>query len=144
MLDYATTDALSQFDGHELKSTAVYFAEMDYVDYIRRDCVQVSQRIDHFLTLIWDDTMTDLVGFRIKGINNVFLNKLKPAFNLSDEHFIPVRDLFVLAVTEFAEEFFDNGAKKDNSVRLEAYKKAAKMATDDHVCLDQELFDLAA
>jgi len=43
---------------------AVYFSSMDYLDYVREDCVKIYDRVDRFLTVIWNEE-GDMIGFKL-------------------------------------------------------------------------------
>lgn len=113
----------------EFKRVAVYFSSMDYVDYVRADGLHIAQRIDRFLTLIWDEAGEELVGFKLKGIKHFFLTELKPVLQLTDDDFILVRDLFVALMTKFGNELF---AQDGEQVRA-AYRRAMRIAASDNV-----------
>ncbi|NOX41139.1 MAG: hypothetical protein GXP05_11695 [Alphaproteobacteria bacterium] len=142
MLDFATEDALSQLEPEVFKKEAVFFPSMDYMDYLRCDGVQVAQRIDRFLTLIWDRDQSELVGFRLKGIHNFFLKKLQPSLDLSDEDFVPVRDLFLLALQELGDKTFGDNKGAD-VIDIAAYKNAQRLAAEDDVHVEIELLKAA-
>ena len=71
--------------GHQLESAyiprAVYYADADTVEYVRRDTPCVYRRIDGILTLALDLHTREITGFRLKGFKNFFLNHLKPNTN---------------------------------------------------------------
>jgi hypothetical protein len=109
---------------------AIYYADADTVEYIRRDVASVHRRIDGILTLAFDLNTRELIGFRVKGFKNFFLNHLKPKYKLLDGDFIPL-----VSVLEQALEFVGRTVcPSDDSV--EAYRKARKMAHEDRVALE--------
>ena len=116
--------------GGDFKRAAVYFPSMDYVDYIREDGVNICERVDQFLTVIFNED-GDMVGFKLKGIRNFFLKKLKPALSLEDDDFVWVRDLFVALASAKGDEMFPDDERK--VTRMKAYRRAAKIAKEDDV-----------
>jgi hypothetical protein len=53
--------------------TAVYYADADTVEYVRRDVPCVYRRIDGILTLALDLHTREITGFRLKGFKNFFM-----------------------------------------------------------------------
>ena len=91
MTHHAEASDFAQIEGREFAKIAVYFPSMDYVDYIQRDTLTISSRIDRFLTIMCDED-GDMVGFRLKGLRNVFMKKIQPALQLADDDFVHVDD----------------------------------------------------
>ena len=61
---------LKKFDAElapEFSAHASYYESMDLVEYMTVDATTISDRIDEFLTLIWDANIDDVVGFKLKG-----------------------------------------------------------------------------
>jgi hypothetical protein len=123
--------------GVELRSgyvpSAIYYADADTVEYVQKDGPCIHRRIDGILTLTLDLQTRELIGFRIKGFRNFFINHLKPKYKLLDGDFIPL-----VSVLERALEVVGyTVCPTDDSV--EAYRKARKMAHDDRVALEDPL-----
>ncbi len=97
----------------------------------------ISDRIDRFLTITYDED-GDMVGFRLKGLKNVFLKKIQPALQLTDDDFVRVRDIFIALISEFGDELIAGGDK------MAAYKKAYKLSENDNVTIDVSEYKLAA
>jgi hypothetical protein len=117
----------------EYVQSALYYADADTVEYVRKDGPCVHRRIDDMLTLTLDLNTRELVGFRVKGFRNFFINHLKPKYKLLDGDFIPL-----VSVLEQALELVGNTVcPTEDSV--EAYRKARKMAHDDRVALEGPL-----
>ena len=130
MTRHATAADFVLDNGREFKRAAVYFPSMDYLDYVREDGVKVCERVDQFLSVIWNED-GEMIGFKIKCVRNFFLTKLKPALSLSDDDFLWVRDLFVaLATTKGDEMFPEDNRREERKVK---YRRALKIATDDQV-----------
>ena len=123
--------------GLELRSeylpTALYYADADTVEYVRRDVSCIHKRIDGILTLTLDLRTRELVGFRVKGFKNFFLNHLKPKHKLLDGDFIAL-----VSVLEQALEFVGNSVCPTEA-SVDAYRKARKMAHEDRVALEGPL-----
>jgi hypothetical protein len=112
------------------EATAIYYADADTVEYIRRDVPCLHRRIDGILTLAFDLKDRELIGFRVKGFKNFFLNHLKPKYELLDGDFIAL-----VSVLEQALEIVGQRVcpSKDS---VEAYRQARKMALEDRVALE--------
>ena len=130
MTRHATAADFALGNGREFQKLAVYFPSMDYVDYVRGDGIKICERVDQFLTVIWNEN-DEMIGFKLKGIRNFFLKNLKPAFSLQDDDFVWIRDLLVALVQEKGDEIFPDDARKER--RKSAYRRAAKIAHDDEV-----------
>lgn len=130
MTRHATAADFTLGSGGVFQKLAVYFPSMDYVDYVREDGIKVYERVDQFLTVIWNEN-NDMVGFKLKGIRNYFLRKLQPALSLQDDDFVWVSELFAALATEIGNDLFENGVRQDE--KRAAYKRAAKIAREDCV-----------
>ncbi len=121
---------------------AIYFLDSDCVEYVKEDALCIYQRIDNFLTLIFDETQLTLVGFKLKGFKYVFQQHLKPLFELNDEQFITMASAIEVHFTAIGNEIFARGEE----ARLRAYKAALKLASNDKVKLatGAGLFKIAA
>jgi hypothetical protein len=119
---------------------AVYFMDSDCVEYVKEDAPSIYDRIDDFLTLVWDETRLTLVGFKLKGFKYVFNAHLKPLYKLNDEQFITLVSAIEAHFTEVGNEIFARGDKQ----RAAAYKAALKLAANDNVKLSGALFKMAA
>jgi hypothetical protein len=113
--------------------SALYYADADTVEYVQKDGPCIHRRIDEILTLTLDLQTRELIGFRVKGFRNFFINHLKPKYKLLDGDFIPL-----VSVLEQALELVGNSVcPTEDSV--EAYRKARKMAHEDRVALEEPL-----
>jgi hypothetical protein len=123
--------------GVELRSgylpSAIYYADADIVEYVQKDVPCIHRRIDGILTLVLHLQTRELIGFRIKGFRNFFINHLKPKYELLDGDFIPL-----VSVLERALEVVGNSVCP-TSDSLEAYRMARKMAHEDRVALEEPL-----
>ena len=101
---------------------ALYLDDADSVEYVRRDVSCVYRRVDGFLTLILDLKTRELVGFRLKGFRNFFLNHLKPRYRLLDHDFISLVSVIEEAVQVLGDKLVSDPERTD------AYRQARKMA----------------
>jgi hypothetical protein len=109
---------------------AVYYADADTVEYVRRDAPCVYRRIDGMLTLALDLRTREITGFRLKGFKNFFINHLKPKYKLIDGDFIPL-----VSVIEQALQVVGDKVCVDKA-DVEAYRSARKIAHEDRVALE--------
>lgn len=110
--------------------TALYFADADTVEYVKRDASCFYRRIDAMLTLAYDLKTRELIGFRVKGFKNFFLNHLKPKYKLLDGDFIAL----VSVIEQAFQVVGDHVCPEDK--RVDAYRQARRMAHDDRVELE--------
>jgi hypothetical protein len=113
--------------------TAVYFLDSDCVEYVRNDEFCVYDRVDAFLTLIFDQTKYRLIGFKLKGFKCLFEQFLQPLFELKDEQFIELVPVIEAAFTRLGDKLSAIGGGEEKRVR--AYKAALKLAAEDRVKL---------
>ena len=114
----------------EFQPRAVYFSDSDCVEYVKEDTFTVYERVDDFLTLIFDETKIDLVGFKLKGFKHFFDNHLKPLFKLNDEQFVTMVSVLEARCTEIGTKIVDDDRRK------RAYMAARKLAAKDKVQLE--------
>ena len=119
--------------------SAVYFLESDCVEYVREDAFCVYERVDDFLTLVFDETKFNLVGFKLKGFKFVFDKHLKPLFEMHDSQFIDLVSVIEAGVTKIGDQMFS----EINEERRRAYKAAWKLAGNDNVKLSGIYFKAA-
>ncbi len=124
----------NNMSGHDLHSqyipAALYLTDADSVEYVRHDVPCLYQRIDGILTLAFDLHTRELVGFRLKGFKNFFLTHLKPKYQFLDGDFIALVSVIEQAIQVFGDHFCADRA------RIEAYRRARKMAHEDRVVLE--------
>jgi hypothetical protein len=120
--------------------TAVYFLDSDCVEYVKEDAFCIYDRIDNFLSLIFDETQLNVVGFKLKGFKCVFEKHIKPRYSeLSDTQFIDLVAALEVAFTDAGNKVFS----VDNEERVRAYKAAKKLVTQDRVRLRAQLLEAA-
>lgn len=108
--------------------TAIYYADSDCVEYVRKDALAIYDRVDAFLTLIYDMKARDeLIGFRLKGFKHFFLSANVGLGN----DFVAAVQVIERGLTALGNNVFDERRRR-------AYGDAIRMAHDDKV----ELGDL--
>lgn len=111
----------AEFSG-EFSTYASYERSMDYVEYLQSSEIVVSRRIDEYLTLILNQSRTEVVGFRLKGYKHLFNEKLKTLMDLDDSDFVHLVAVFEAMILEQGPDFVKDQNKRD------AYSSAYKMA----------------
>ena len=106
---------------------AVFFADSDCVEYVKRDAFCVYDRVDEYLTLIYDDSAMNLVGFKVKGFKHIYDTQLKSLFRLNDNQFID----FVSVIERLCETIGDS--LFTDASRRRAYRAARNLAANDNV-----------
>lgn len=129
---------MSTTDNAPFVPAAVYFSDSDCVEYVKEDSFCVYDRVDRFLTLIFDSTKINLVGFKLKGFKYIFNTHMKPIFKLNDEQFLELASVIEALCTEIGESLFH-----DEKV-ASAYRAARKLAANDNVRLRNDALPKAA
>ena len=113
----------------DYRKQAVYFLDSDCVEYIKEDTFAIYERIDNFLTLIFDDTKFNLIGFKLKGFRH-FFNTVKDKLELREQHFVRLVQVIEAHSTELGEKLIQD------DYTLRAYRAAQRLAANDNVELD--------
>jgi|GEM_PF-6799690 len=103
--------------------TAVYLADSDCVEYVAEDTTAVYERVDEWLTLIFDETSIIPIGFKLKGFRNVF-EKLKPELGWNDGQFVQLVAVVERICTSLGDEAIEDVRRR------QSYAAAAKLAKD--------------
>jgi len=109
--------------------TAIYFGDSDCVEYVKEDAFCIYDRVDEFLTLIFDETKLNLIGFKLKGFKHIFETHLKPVFRLNGGHFVALVTVIETVCNQIGQELFES------EDRASAYKAARKLAANDNARL---------
>lgn len=117
--------------GDQYVPAAVYLADSDCVEYVREDVFSVYERVDDFLTLIFDSTKYTLIGFKLKGFRSVFRTHMQAKHRLGDEEFVRIVSVLEAVCTELGDSLFQQG---DDRV-ARGYQAAIKLAANDNVVL---------
>ena len=118
---------------------AAYFLKSDCAEYVTEDCFAIYDRVDPFLTLIFDETKLRLIGFKLKGFKHIFERHLKPLYRFNDMQFVQLATAIEAVITEIGDKMFEG-----DSVRVSKYKAALKLAANDNVRLSSFAFAKAA
>jgi hypothetical protein len=116
--------------------SAVYNEEMDFLEYVSKNDVTVSDRVDGFLTVMWNYDQDEIVGFRLKGFRCIFNDIIKPLSKLKDEDFDPLVEALEKIFTKLGDEIFSNQSNED--YRVKAYKSALHLIKSDKVDLPDQ------
>jgi hypothetical protein len=128
------SDALDRLLSDPYVPTAVYFPDSDCVEYVREDTICVYDRVDEFLTLVFDETRINLIGFKFKGFRNIFETHLRSAYHLNNDHFIEMIEVLTAVCTALGNKLTSDKRRKD------AYRAVKKLATKDNI----KIYDLSA
>lgn len=118
----ALSNAFDAAIAEEFTPGALYYDCMDYVEYVANNGVSIADRIDGYLTLLWDASGDDLYGFRIKGFQHLFNTRLKDLYNFNDKDFLPMISVIEAIVEQLGHELI-----RDNQ-RHQAYRRAYRLA----------------
>jgi len=116
-------------------ANAVYRENMDFIEYMTRDEVTISDRIDPFLTLIWNFQQDEVVGFKLKGFRYVH-DKIYKKDGDSNRSFIEIAPLLEQLIAEVGQQVLD-GLKAE--ARREAYEQAINLARRTKATIDWQL-----
>ena len=108
---------------------ATYFHDSDCVEYVKSDSFSIYDRVDEFLTLIYDGTGKQLIGFKLKGFKNLFTKQLEPIYRLNGNQFLRVVSAIEAICVVLGEQLIDGDDRKLS------YEAAANMAANDNVTL---------
>ena len=123
------SDAADLLSGRH-QPAAVYFLDSDCVEYAREDVFCVYDRVDSFLTLVFDSAGEKLIGFKLKGFKNIFEKYIRPRLR-RDIQFVELVSAIQTVFTEAGDHLF-----RERSGRVEqAYKAAMELAANDNVRL---------
>jgi len=110
----------------EFHADAVYFEEMDCVEYLEKDVKTYAERIDKNLTLSYDRSDVP-VGFVLKGFKNYFNNNLRDLYDFTGEDFISLMDVILILCKEKASLYKDVDAGSNGDAIEKAYRQALSM-----------------
>ena len=108
---------------------ATYYHDSDCVEYVRHDSLLIYSRVDEFLTLIYDRTGKQLIGFKLKGFKNIFTKQLRSLYRLNDQQFLGL----VSAIEAICARLGDALIEDDD--RKQSYKAALTLAANDNASL---------
>jgi hypothetical protein len=134
-------DALKKDFGVELSSEFVkhagYYHNIDCIEYLSKDVFAIADRIDSFLTVLWNEDFTALVGFKLKGFRAAY-NQLSALEEITNTEFNVLVKSLEHYFTKFGNEMFPEK-------RQEAYRNVISFIESEHVGLaDDEVQELKA
>lgn len=104
-------------------ATAIYLPDADCVEYVSEDTTSVYRRVDPFLTIIYDETNTLPIGFKLKGFKKV-LESIREKYKLDEQGFVELVTVLEAICTQLGDELVSDPDRK------KAYAAAAKLAGD--------------
>jgi len=126
----------------QFQKRACYYPKVDFIEYLSVDAITVSERIDTFLTLIWDDNHVELVGFRLKGFRYVYDEVLKPLKNIKEDAFDLIMEAVEHIYTQIGNDAFQS--PKDDEKKTDAYKNVIAFIKKEEVSFDEQELEEAA
>ncbi len=111
------------------KPVAIYLEDCDSVEYVNEDAICIYRRVDSFLTLIYDKTMIDLVGFKFKGAGWFYQNHLAKLPDFCNIDFVEFVKVIEALCTFLGDELIQNEKRQG------AYKAVRKLAEREQVTL---------
>ena len=124
------TDVVKQYT-----ASAAFYHDSDCVEYIKVDAFVIYDRVDEFLTLIFDKTGKNLVGFKLKGFKNIFTQQLESIYRLNEKQFLRLASAIEVICVNLGDQLFADDDRK------RSYQAAAELAANDNVELRS--FDLS-
>lgn len=115
-------DAAWTLGSDAYEPTAIYFSDSDCVEYVVEATIPVYDRIDDFLTLIYDDTVLRPIGFKLKGFGYWYGKSMRPLHQLDNQQYIKLVSAIEWVAKELGDDLF-----KDHE-RVAAYQAARKLA----------------
>ena len=115
---------------------AVYYADADSLEYVRRDEPAVYRRVDGLLTLILSMATREPLGFQLKGFRHFYLQHLRHGLESGDENFSKLIYVLEEATRLAGDRIFSE------TERQQAYMKARDIAEQDSVTFS-EIFSVA-
>lgn len=114
---------------------ASYYEDMDYVEYVSSPSLTVAERIDPFLTILWDKNQDKVIGFKVKGFRNLFETKLKALYDLKNEEFVELTSALEILYTDLGIQMIAELNKEQQEQTKKAYRLAMSLAANDNVML---------
>lgn len=116
------------------QARAVYRRNMDFIEYMTKDEVTVSERIDKFLTLIWNFQQDEVVGFKLKGFQFIYDKFIRKP----DDYSPPFLEIAAVLET-LIEEVGEQVLEELNASQREAYERAITLARRTNAKLELPL-----
>lgn len=110
---------------------AIYYGDADYVEYLRADVPCIQRRVDEYLTLVVDLDTRIVMGFRLKGFRNFYINNLRETQQVFDND----RFLSMVSAIEKTIEIIGHEVFKEDRPRAAAYEEARRIARENNAVL---------
>lgn len=102
---------------------ACYYSKIDCVEFLSDDVVVIADRIDPFLTVLWNEDFSDYVGFKLKGFRAWYVQS-----NWKNNDF----NLLVKALEDFVTKIGDEMFPEDEA-RKEAYTNVLEFVKRENI-----------
>jgi len=109
--------------------TAYFDSEMDQLVYLTSNASYRAERVDSYLTILWDARELRIIGIKLKGFRSLF-DELKAARLVEESHFFPLCKAISMLMQRMVASA--NPAKDEPPYKQRAswYKKAEEFVGD--------------
>ena len=125
---------MSEITQPPFRPVARYHPDMDILIYVREDCSYRADRVDAFLTVLYDPYADELVGLKLKGFKFLF-KQLQSIINLPDDAWMPLVKALELALVGGVAQNIMNEVEAQR-IRLK-YDQARTFARDVNIPPDE-------
>ncbi|MDT8397349.1 MAG: hypothetical protein RQ899_01900 [Pseudomonadales bacterium] len=109
----------------EFTKCACYYSSIDCVEYLADDFLAIADRIDPFLTVLWNEDFSDYVGFKLKGFRAWYVDS-----NYKGSDF----NLLVKALEDFVTKMGDEMFSEDEAgKRKTVYKNVIDFVNRENI-----------
>lgn len=108
------------------RKCACYYPKIDHVEYLTDDVVAIADRIDPFLTVLWNEDFSDYVGFKLKGFHAWYVRRNKDTH--TEEDFNLLVEALEYYVTQIGNSMFP-----ENPARKAAYNNVISFIKRDKI-----------
>ena len=111
-------------------------AQADSVDNVinildtANDVVAIADRIDPFLTVLWNEDFSDYVGFKLKGFHAWYVERTS---DVVEEEFNLLVEALEYYVAKMGDDMFPDDAK-----RKAIYGQVIDFVKRDHISIDED------
>lgn len=115
----------------EFVRRACYYPKIDCIEYMSSDEIAISERVDGYLTLLWNEDFSKLLGFKLKGFRFTFNTIIKPIQGIIGDDF---NSMMVAALQNHFTELGDGlfSEKRQTAYKdVIAFIKSEKIAVND-------------
>lgn len=115
----------------EYSPAALYFQDIDSIEYVRSDVPCIHRRIDSILTLIIEMDSREPIGFKVKGFRNFYLRLQRKCEESLGQEFIDVTKILSEALSMLGNTVFEQSRNRER----QAYEEAIGISATDEVKL---------